>query len=92
MAGGRSVRSGWRGTREAWGQGQTRETQGAERLGRDLNIVHSFPLLDSSESGATQNVLLTSGMTKVSMQAASIFISTLIDGKEWKDVGGRNLN
>ncbi|KAF7819812.1 subtilisin-like protease SBT6.1 isoform X1 [Senna tora] len=26
--------------------------------------VHSFPFLDSSESGATQNVLLTSGMTK----------------------------
>uniref|UniRef100_A0A2N9IUL8 Uncharacterized protein n=1 Tax=Fagus sylvatica TaxID=28930 RepID=A0A2N9IUL8_FAGSY len=27
-------------------------------------FVHSFPFLDSSESGATQNVLLTSGMTK----------------------------
>ncbi|KAK6236329.1 Peptidase S8/S53 domain - like 10 [Theobroma cacao] len=26
--------------------------------------VHSFPFLDSSESGATQNVLLNSGMTK----------------------------
>uniref|UniRef100_A0A2P2J411 Uncharacterized protein MANES_16G115100 n=2 Tax=Rhizophora mucronata TaxID=61149 RepID=A0A2P2J411_RHIMU len=26
--------------------------------------VHSFPLLDSSESGATQNVMLTSGMAK----------------------------
>ncbi|XP_027358278.1 subtilisin-like protease SBT6.1 isoform X3 [Abrus precatorius] len=26
--------------------------------------VHSFPFLDSSESGATQNVLLTSGSTK----------------------------
>lgn len=26
--------------------------------------VHSFPFLDSSESGATQNILLTSGMTK----------------------------
>ncbi|XP_012076700.1 subtilisin-like protease SBT6.1 isoform X2 [Jatropha curcas] len=26
--------------------------------------LHSFPFLDSSESGATQNVLLTSGMTK----------------------------
>ncbi|KAJ8749806.1 hypothetical protein K2173_013209 [Erythroxylum novogranatense] len=27
-------------------------------------FVHSFPFLDSSESGATQNILLTAGMTK----------------------------
>lgn len=31
-------------------------------------FVHSFPFLDSSESGATQNVLLSSGMAKVSRQ------------------------
>jgi membrane-bound transcription factor site-1 protease len=48
-------------------------------------FVHSFPFLDSSESGATQNVLLTSGMTKVSSKQLLFFY--LIDSKEWKYVG-----
>ncbi|XP_043807636.1 subtilisin-like protease SBT6.1 isoform X2 [Manihot esculenta] len=44
---------------------QSRYASGTDivRFPRD-GYVHSFPFLDSSESGATQSVLLTSGMTK----------------------------